>query len=75
MGSSDRVSSAEAAALYELADRSKGEWREDDKPLWDNRHWTLALLNKLAKRGLVDEVEPDVHYRLSQHGHLWVNGR
>lgn len=66
MGSSDALGSAETAVLRALADRPGGAWTTDDLPLWDNRYWTLQLLNKLAKRGLVTEVTAGRVFRLDE---------
>lgn len=64
MGSNDALGSAETAVLRALADRPGAAWKPEDRPLWDNRHWTLALLQKLAKRGLVNEEGAGQIYRL-----------
>lgn len=64
MGSNEALGSAETAVLRNLANRPGGTWKPDDRPLWDNRHWTLALLQKLAKRGLVIEEGAGQIYRL-----------
>lgn len=65
----ERLSSAEATVLRRLADSGSGVWDAgDSRPLWENRYWTLCLLNKLAGKGLVAEVETDRVYGITPDG-------
>lgn len=65
--SSKALSSAEYTVMERMYHRG-GSWTAGDLPLWENRHWTLHLLNVLAVRGLVDEVERDTRYDLGRKG-------
>lgn len=62
-----RLSSAEADTLVRLANRG-GVWSTGHRPLWESRYWTVHLLNMLARRGLVAELEADRRYEISRDG-------
>lgn len=73
MGSNKVLSSAEAAVLCRLADQPGGVWAVESRALWENRYWTLRLLNRLVGAGLVEEVEVDARYKITNLGHLEAN--
>lgn len=66
----ERISSAEAAVLRRLSDADGGRWDADSRPLWENRYWTLRLLNILASKGLVSEIEIERTYEITADGLL-----
>lgn len=62
-----RLGTAEQHVLAGLA-RHNGSWTKDAGWKYDSVYWTLRLLASLANKGLVEEVTPDEHYRLSDAG-------
>lgn len=52
MARSTKLGTAEEQTLEALFFRG-GSWADQDSPLWDNRYWTLRLLDQLACKGHV----------------------
>jgi hypothetical protein len=67
MRSRCRIGSAEKSVLQGLKDRG-GTWCTKDGAIWDSLHWTARILESLAVKGLVDELEPDKKYRINKAG-------
>lgn len=63
------LGSAEKAVLRALR-QNGGTWTAEQRPLWDNRHWTRTILGRLANKGFVAEKVVDNHYELTDKGVL-----
>lgn len=61
------VGTGEREVLQKLANLG-GEWQDGDGILYESKYWTLQLLSSLTAKGLVEEVVPDAHYRLTRQG-------
>jgi hypothetical protein len=62
---------AEQVVLLSL-EATGGVWTTNDRPLYENRYWTLRLLAALTKSGYVRETIPDKKYELTTEGHQVV---
>lgn len=68
------LGSAEAAVLNWLGDHG-GKWEEGDGVVWENKFWTIRLLDSLCGKGLVVDAVPGAHYRLTDKGMSLLFGR
>ena len=67
MSRSKILGSGEMAVLRGLH-YNRGQWVSEDGALYDSKYWTLRLLASLTGKGLVDEVVPEEHYKLTKAG-------
>lgn len=59
--------SAEKATLVALLNLG-GSWTKESRWVWENRYWTIRVLDGLVCKGLVRSVVPEGHYTLTPEG-------